>query len=65
MELVNQCITVHAYDALKGRPRVLHTVQLLFRLPRDSTPRSIRERVEFLKLACLYLRLRTVYYRAT
>ena len=43
----------------------MRTVQLLFRLPRDSTPRSIRERVEFLKLACLHLGLRTVYYRAT
>ena len=49
----NLCIPVHAYDALKGRPRVLRTVKLLFRLPRDSTLRSLRERVEFLKLACL------------
>ena len=65
MELENPCIAVHAYDALKGRPGVLCTVQLLFTLPRDSTPRSIRERVEFLKLACLYLGLRTVHYRAT
>ena len=64
-ELENQCIPVHAYDALKGRPREMRTVQLLFRLPRDSTPRSIRERVEFLKLACLHLGLRTVYYRPT
>ena len=56
----------HAFThALKGRPRVVRTVQLLFRLPRGSTPPSIRERVEFLKLACLYLGLRTVYYRAT
>ena len=61
----NQCIHVHAYDAFKGRPREMHTVQLLFRLPRGSTPRSIRERVEFLKLAYLHLGLRTVYYRAT
>ena len=59
------CIPVHAYGASKGRPHVLRTVKLLFRLPRDSTPRSIRERVEFLKLACLHLGLRTVYYRAT
>ena len=44
---------------------MLRTVKLLFRLPRDSTPRSVKERVEFLKLACLYLGLRTVYYRAT
>ena len=43
----------------------MRTVQLLFSLPRDSTPRSIRERVEFLKLACLHLGLRTAYYRAT
>ena len=47
------CILVHAHGALKGRPRVLRTVKLLFRLPRDSTLRSLRERVEFLKLACL------------
>ena len=31
-------------------------------LPRGSTPRCIRERVEFLKLACLQLGRRTVYY---
>ena len=53
MRLVNLCIPVHAYGTLKGRPRVLRTVQPLFRLPRDSTLRSLRERVEFLKLACL------------
>ena len=47
------CITVHAYGALKGRPRVLRTVQPLFRLPRVSTPRSIKERLEFLKIACV------------
>ena len=58
-------MNVQAYDTLKGRPREVRTVQPLFRLPRGSTPRSIRERVEFLKLACLYLGLRTVYYRAT
>ena len=58
-------MNVHAYDALKARPLVVHSVQPLFRLPWDSTPRSIRERVEFLKLACLYLGMRTVYYRAT
>ena len=40
--------------ALKGRPREVHSVQPLFRLPRGSTPRSIRERLEFLKLAFLY-----------
>ena len=57
-------MNVHAYDALKGRPRVVRSVKPLFRLPRGSTPRSIRERVEFLKLACLYLGLGTVYYRA-
>ena len=50
---------------IKGWLRVLRTVKLLFRLPRGSIPRSIRERVEFLKLACLHLGLRTVYYRAT
>ena len=64
-EWKDQCILVHAYDALKGRPSEMRTVQLLFRLPRGSTPRSIRERVEFLKLACLHLGLRTAYYRAT
>ena len=53
MRMVNLCIPVHAYGALKGRPRVLRTVKLLFRLPRDSTLRCFRERVEFLKLACL------------
>ena len=51
--LENSCIPVHAYGALKGRPRELRTVQPLFWLPRGSTPRSIRERVEFLKPACL------------
>ena len=59
------CIRVHAYGASKGRPRVLRTVKLLFRLPRGSTERSIRERVEFFKLACLHLGLGTAYYRAT
>ena len=52
-EWENLCISVHAYGALKGRPRVLRTVKLLFRLPKDSTLRSFRERVQFLKLACL------------
>ena len=33
---------------------MLRTVTPLFRLPRDSTLRSLRERLEFLKLACLY-----------
>ena len=47
-------MTVHAYDALKGRPRVVRTVKPLFRLPRGTTLRSLREQVEFLKLACLY-----------
>ena len=42
------CIPVHAYGASKGRPRVMRTVKLLFRLPRGSTPRSIREQVEYL-----------------
>ena len=46
------------------RPRVLRTVKPLFRLPRGSTLRSLRERVEFLKLACLHLDLGTAYYRA-
>ena len=40
--------------ASNGRPRVVRSVQPLFRFPRGSTPRSIREQVEFLKLACLY-----------
>ena len=57
------CIPVHG--ASKGRPRVLRPVKLLFRLPRGSTPRSIRQPVEFLKLACFHLGLRTAYYRAT
>ena len=55
MVMQNLCIPVHAYAALKGGPRVLRTVKLLFRLPRGSTLRSLRERVEFLRLACLYL----------
>ena len=58
------CIPVHAHAALKGRPRVLRTVKLFFRLPRDSTLRSLTERVEFLKLACLLPGKWTVYYRA-
>ena len=45
---------VHSLGALKGRPRVVRTVEPLFRLPRGSTLRSLRERVEILKLACLY-----------
>ena len=53
MRLVNLRIPVHAYGALKGRPRVLRTVQLLLRLPRGCTLCSLTERVEFLKLACL------------
>ena len=53
MVMENLCTPVDAYGALKGRPRVVRTVCLLFRLPRDSTLRSLGERVEFLKLACL------------
>ena len=64
MVLDNLRMPVHAYGALKGKPRVLRTVNLLFRLPRDSTLRSIRERVEFLKLACLQPGKCTVYYKA-
>ena len=45
--LQNWCMNVHAYDAFKGRPREVRTVQPLFRLPRGSTPGSISERVEF------------------
>ena len=52
-EMEGLCIPVHAYGALKGMPRVLRTAKLLFRLPSDSTLQSLRERVEFLKLACL------------
>ena len=48
-------MSVHSHGALKGRPRVVRTVKPLFRLPRSSTLRSLREGVEFLKLACLYL----------
>ena len=55
---------VHNRDTLKGRPRVLRTVKPLFNLPSGSTLRSLRELVEFLKLACLYLGLGTAYYRA-
>ena len=58
------CILVHSHGALKGRPREVRTVKPLFRLTTGSNPRSVRERVEFLKLACLYLGLGTVYYRA-
>ena len=61
---VNPCIPVHSYGALKGRPRVLRTVQLLFRLPRDSDLHFLRERVEFFKLPCLQPGKWTVYYRA-
>ena len=43
---------MHSHGTLKGRPREVRTVQPLFRLPRGSTLRSLRERVEFLKLAC-------------
>ena len=57
-------MTVHAYDALKVRPRVVRTVKPLFRSPRGSTLHSLRERVEFLKLACLYWGSGTAYYRA-
>ena len=57
-------MTIHAYDALKGRPRVVVTVKPLFRLPRGSTLLSLTERVEFLKLACLYWGSGTAYYRA-
>ena len=53
MRLLNLCIPVHAYGALKGRPHMLRTVQPLLRLPRGSTLRSLRERVVFLNLACL------------
>ena len=64
MVMENLCVPVYAYGALKGRPRVLRTVKLLFRLPRDSTLRSIRERVEFPKLACLQPGKWTMYCRA-
>ena len=60
----NLCIPVHTYGALKGRPRVLRTVKLLFGLPRDPTLCSLREQVEILKLACLQPGRWTVYYRA-
>ena len=58
------CIPVHAYGALKGRPRVLRTVKHLFGLPRDPTLRSLRERLKFLKLACLQPGKWTVYHKA-
>ena len=65
-QIVENLVHARAFThALKGKPHVVRTVQALFRLTRGSTPRSIREQVEFLKLACLYLGLRTVYYRAT
>ena len=57
-------MTVHAYDALKGRPRVVRTVKPLFRLPRSSTLRSLSEWLEFLKLACLHWGSGTAYYKA-
>ena len=44
---------LHSHRALKRKPREVRTVQPFFRLPRASTLRSLRERVEFLKLACL------------
>ena len=47
------CMLVHSHGASKGRPREVRTGQPLFRLPRGSTLRSLRDRVEFLKLACL------------
>ena len=54
-KVVKKLVHARAFThALKGRPRVLRSVQPLFRFLRGSTPRSIRERVEFLKLACLY-----------
>ena len=33
MEMENLCIPVHAYGALKGRPRVLRTVKLSLSYP--------------------------------
>ena len=45
---------LHSHGALKGRPRMVRTVKPLFRLPRGFTLRSLRDRVEFLKLARLY-----------
>ena len=51
------CMLLHSHGALKGRPHVVRTVKPLFRLPRGCTLRSLREQVEFLKLACLYLGL--------
>ena len=57
-------MTVHAYDALKGRPRVVRMVKPLFRLTRGSTLRSLREQLEFSELACLYWGSGTAYYRA-
>ena len=64
MVMENLCIPVHTYGALKGRPHVLRTVKLLFRLPRHATLRSLRERPEFLKLVCLQPGKWTVCYRA-
>ena len=58
------CMLVHSHGTLKVRPRVVRTVKPLFRLPRGSTLRSLRERVEFLELACLCSGLGTVYCRA-
>ena len=42
---------------------MVRTVKPLFRLPRGSALRSLRELVEFLKLACLYWGSGTAYYR--
>ena len=50
-KLMHACAFIHTS---KGGPRVVRSVQPLFRLPRGSNPRSITERVEFLKLPCLY-----------
>ena len=58
-------MTVHAYDAFKGRTHVVRAVKPLFLLPRGSTLRSTKENgLEFLKLACLYWGSGTAYYRA-
>ena len=46
-------VPAHAYGALKGRPRVVRSAKRLFRLPWGSALRSLRERAEFHKLACL------------
>ena len=57
VEIFRECHQVdycpHAYRTLKGRPRMVRSVEPLFNLPFGSALRSLRERTEFNKLVCL------------